>query len=70
MGAVDLALALLGAGSTVVGGIVWLVRLEGRINTESALREAMRQRLDGFEARIYEVLERIEQKIDRKADKE
>ena len=25
---------------------------------------------DGFEARIYEVLERIEQKLDRKADKE
>jgi hypothetical protein len=70
VGAIELALALIGAASTVIGGIVWLVRLEGRINTETALREAMRQRLDGFEARIYEVLERIEQKIDRKADKE
>ena len=42
MGAIDIALALIGAASTVIGGIVWLVRLEGRINTETALREAMR----------------------------
>ena len=42
MGAIDLAMAVLGAGTTIIGGIVWLVRLEGRINTETALREAMR----------------------------
>jgi hypothetical protein len=62
--------AIVGAGAPFLAGLVWLIRLEGRINTETALREALRQRLDGFEARIYEVLERIEQKLDRKADKE
>ncbi|WP_353189085.1 hypothetical protein [Pseudomonas sp.] len=62
--------ALIGIGTPCLAGLVWLIRLEGRINTETALREALRQRLDGFEARIYEVLERIESKLDRKADKE
>lgn len=62
--------AVVGIATPVLGAIVWLLRLEGRINTESALRDAMRQRIDGFESRIYEVLERIEAKLDRKADKE
>ncbi len=62
--------AVVGIATPALGAIVWLLRLEGRINTESALRDAMRQRLDGFESRIYEVLERIEAKLDRKADKE
>lgn len=62
--------AVVGIATPVLGAIVWLLRLEGRINTESALRDSMRQRLDGFESRIYEVLERIEAKLDRKADKE
>lgn len=62
--------AIVGAGTPFLAGLVWLIRLEGRINTETALREALRQRIDGFEARIYEVLERIESKLDRKADKE
>jgi hypothetical protein len=62
--------AVVGIATPALGAIVWLLRLEGRINTESALRDAMRQRIDGFESRIYEVLERIEAKLDRKADKE
>lgn len=70
MDAVYIVGAVVGAASPFLAGLVWLIRLEGRINTETALREALRQRLDGFEARIYEVLERIESKLDRKADKE
>lgn len=70
MDAIYIIGAVVGAASPFLAGLVWLIRLEGRINTETALREALRQRLDGFEARIYEVLERIEAKLDRKADKE
>lgn len=54
----------------VIAGLVWLVRLEGRVNTESQLRAALEARLNGFEARIYEVLRRIEDKLDGKADKD
>lgn len=70
MDAIYVAGAIVGVATPCLAGLVWLIRLEGRINTETALREALRQRLDGFEARIYEVLERIEAKLDRKADKE
>lgn len=56
-------------GLTALGGLVWLVRLEGRVNTEAQLRNALQARLDGFEGRIYEVLRRIEDKLDQKADK-
>ncbi len=70
MDAVYIIGAIVGAFTPLLAGLVWLIRLEGRINTETALREALRQRLDGFESRIYEALERIENKLDRKVDKE
>ena len=54
----------------VLGGLVWLIRLEGKLNTERALREALEHRLSGFEQRIYSALERIENKLDSKMDKE
>lgn len=68
---------ILGAVITIalsaVGGIVWLVRLEGRINTETSLRESqlkgLLDRQNGFEERIYSILERIESKLDGKVDK-
>lgn len=60
---------VISATLAVLGGVVWLVRLEGRVNTESKLRDALQSRLDGFESRIYEVLRRIEDKLDSKADK-
>lgn len=72
--------AIIGAASAVVAFIVWLVRLEGRVNTETRVREeqiagvvkaqeaqATANRM--FEARIYEILERIEDKLDRKLDR-
>lgn len=54
----------------LIGGIVWLVRLEGRINTEQELRKALADRLGSFEVRIYAALERIENKLDDKVDRQ
>lgn len=53
----------------LIGGIVWLVRLEGRINTEKELRMALAERVGSFETRIYASLERIEAKLDDKVDR-
>ena len=59
----------LGAISAAVTIIVWLVRLEGRINVQTAKQEATDKRVDGLEDRIVAQLDRIEAKIDTKADK-
>lgn len=63
----------MGAAVTValagIGGVVWLVRLEGRINVQSAKQEATDKRVDGLEDRILAQLDRIESKLDGKADK-
>ena len=60
--------AVIGAGATVfiaaLGGLVWLIRLEGRINVQDALRNGLHDRLNGFEQRVYITLERIEEKLD------
>ncbi len=64
----DLA-TIVTVGGAVISVIVWLVRLEGRINTEGELRKALADRMSGFEERIYDVLERIEKKLDMKADR-
>jgi hypothetical protein len=65
--------SLLGAGVTLalagLGGVVWLVRLEGRINVQTAKQEATDKRVDGLEDRILAQLDRIESKLDGKADK-
>ena len=70
MDAVYIIGAIVGAFTPLLTGLIWLIRLGGRIDTESALRQALELRINGFEARIYEALERIENKLDRKADKE
>lgn len=61
--------AAIGLIVPAIAGLVWLIRLEGRINTEKALRESLTDRLSSFEQRIYASLERIESKLDDKADK-
>lgn len=48
----------------LLGGIVWLVRLEGRINVQSARQDATDKRVDGLEDRIAAQLDRIEQRLD------
>ena len=60
------ALTLMGM---ILGGLVWLIRLEGKINTQDALRLALENRLASFEQRIYSTLERIENKLDDKVDR-
>ena len=60
--------AWIGAGVTLflaaLGGVIWLIRLEGRINLQDALRTALHDRLTGFEQRVYSTLNRIEEKLD------
>lgn len=70
MDAIDLAMAFFGVGSGLIGAVAWLVRLEGKINTEAALRAALEARLNGFEARIWEKLDNIEKLLHQKADRE
>lgn len=67
---IDLITTFLGIGTAAVGAIVWLVRLEGRINTEAALRASLDSRLNGFESRIWDKLDNIEKLIHQKADRE
>ena len=72
----DLA-GILGSVAAIVvpaiGFVVWLVRLEGRINTERELRENQHvntvDRINSFEQRIYDVLKDIQNSLRDKADK-
>jgi hypothetical protein len=59
-----------------IGGLGWLFKLHGdtrvlkeRLNGVVVLRKALEARVNGFEQRIYEQLETIIAKLDRKADK-
>lgn len=61
IGVAGVLVTLAGMG---VGGIVWLVRLEGRINTETELRKALSDRVTGLEERIVAQLDRIESRLD------
>lgn len=60
-----------------IAGIVWLVRLEGRINLSDRLLSAMEKRMEGLEGRIISELrdlkgdiKALSDKLDHKADKE
>ena len=67
---VDFGSLLTAAVSLVLaglGGIVWLVRLEGRINVQSARQDATDKRVDGLEDRILAQLDRIESRLDKLA---
>ena len=59
---------LLGAVVSIViaavGAVVWLVRLEGRINVLNAQQIATDKRVDGLEERIVAQLDRIESRLD------
>ena len=65
---------LIGVGLTafvpLLGGIVWLVRLEGRMNVQDAKQQGAEKRIDGLEQRIFAQLDRIETLLQNKADKE
>ena len=57
----------------VIGFIIWLVRLEGRINTERELRENQHtntvDRINSFEQRIYDTLKEIQSTLREKMDR-
>lgn len=60
-----------------ISGVIWLVRLEGRINLTDRLISAMEKRMEGLENRIISELrdlktdiKALSDKIDHKADKE
>jgi hypothetical protein len=65
----DLLSVAAAIGVPVVSAVVWLVRLEGRINTEKELRVALEARLNGFEGRITAQLDKILDRLESKADK-
>lgn len=50
-------------------GLVWLIRLEGQLKVQQAKHEALEKRLISLESQIISRLERIEEKLDRKADR-
>jgi hypothetical protein len=68
---------LIGIGTGLIipgiGFIVWLVRLEGRINTERELRENQHtntvDRINSFEQRIYDTLKEIQSTLRDKVDR-
>lgn len=47
---------LLAIGSLVVGGLVWLIRLEGRVNTQEALGRRIEQDVAYIRERIDRAL--------------
>jgi hypothetical protein len=62
---------------SVLAGVVWLVRLEGRVNLSDRLISAMERRMESLEGRIIAELrdlksdiKSLSDKIDHKADKE
>lgn len=60
----ELLIGGVSALATIVGGLVWLVRLEGRINVQQSRIDASEKRIDGLEQRISEQLDRIERRLD------
>lgn len=53
----------------LLGFIVWLVRLEGRINVGDAKQASTEKRIDGLEDRLLAQLDRIEAKLDSKVNR-
>jgi len=68
--------AIITLSLAAVGGLGWLFKLHGdhrvlreKVQGEIELRKALEGRFNGFEQRIYEQLETIISKLDRKADR-
>lgn len=72
----SIASAIIALFVAVTTGLGWLFKLHGDMRVlkaqlagEVELRKALEARVNGFEQRIYEQLETIIEKLDRKADK-
>ena len=69
----NIILAMITAG---VGGLAWLFKLHGDVRVlkadlfaEGEMRRALSAQFLGFEERIFTKLDRIESKVDAKADR-
>lgn len=61
---IELAIGAVGALGTIVGALVWLVRLEGKINVLASKLENADRRIDGLEEQILTRLARIDARLD------
>lgn len=59
----------IGAGLTIVtaflGGVIWLIRLEGRVNTHEAECSQRQKRADERHGEMTAKLTKIDEKLDR-----
>lgn len=53
----------------LLAGVVWLVRLEGRLNVVDAKQAGTDKRVDGIEERIFDELRTIRQRLDTLAER-
>jgi hypothetical protein len=66
----DFILAALGAaGGVGLPMLGWVLRLQGRITALETWREIYEDHSERFQARILQVLDRIENKLDSKVDR-
>lgn len=61
----DITSAAIVVGTTALGGLVWLVRLEGRVNTHEAECVQRRKRDDERHAETTTKLTAMDAKLDR-----
>lgn len=59
---------VLGQAGSIIAGIVWAIRQEGRINSHDLRFEMTKQLNDERQMNVVNALQRIETKLDRKAD--
>lgn len=57
--------AVIAVGLPVLGGVVWLIRLEGRVNSHEKSCEERQKRLDERHKNIEHHLASIDRKLDR-----
>jgi hypothetical protein len=56
--------AALTVAITFVGAVVWLIRLEGRVNTNEALHATLKANHDELKADVRYIRERIDRALD------
>lgn len=61
----DVMAMAFGVGLPALGGVVWLVRLEGRVNTHEAECAQRQARMDERHAETNKKLDAIDAKLDR-----
>lgn len=52
----ETAAAVITVGVPILGGVIWLIRLEGRVNTHQALHDALKDDVQYIRERIDRAL--------------